>query len=1129
MSELARDSLLYSKFRPQILQLNEANNATPVQTAYYTYLSNFYLQLEKIQDTISKDDLTFALEQLDELFEYIVSTFKETPEVYHLSVEIDKLFAKNYVFVLSLMLKTTHEKFSIKLIDITNKLNDIIVPDVKKISMRSNWYFSIKHLAVVFLQYIFTKFSGFLNSFKTPLLTAIYRYLMKCHDNYNSSIENSIFKANYFTDMTMLVDIILSGDNSSNTLDTKTFTRLMKLSRAIVTRSTDGDYIYPLLSITHSRNFLVTLLKSDKYISTITTKKSVNNIHHYLSTISPYILDIISNMNTSSKKLRMSLSKNLSDLLVFNCIVYGANMDQDEKALEYSISVVMHNYMKESSTIEMKTGLLESLIQLIATLNLYYQTSSVSTKYINGVTFASLRVFSILNTVFHYVFGFGELTVPLKISSKETPPIVVDESTNLVIASKILRHMEIFYSFLIREVDSDINELILLGQLVSQGATDATGMKLQSLQAIATSSTQRVDNQWYILSLFKFLQLLITSLNEYVTTQHEFNSTTHEDFITQLTNKLVQLCKHNEFKIRVVSTETLIMILKIKPELSYGILNDALETITTSLDSNDKDKSFRFSEHHGLSFLISSILTYCPKSSISTDFVLRLYTVVNNFLKRFNSSLITTNLFASGGSIISNVNYEKQLVSWIMMMGLFNYATDKTGMTNSNFFLMESSQFLTIWKTLLAHSIPSNFVEFGRPDPSGHLNIKNLKEIMKLLEIKNHALSCLLGYINYLSSTKTVVAVHGQDASSLLTPDIAKQLNQIVNKSFTFMVNLKGQIGTVGIIPPSLDVAIKVNKLRIYESFLKLVPFLNLKNDLNSTLLIEVVNNFSDMYLFSHVEEQADKGSGKKKETPAVITDRNVYQFGDGLNYGLTSKISQHKVDELMIKTHQLLENEKTSKDSVYDIDLLPMHSFLSIESPYVKSHLTPVTVFDMELEALTFETIPHSFLNDHLLYLFKGSGGLGYTDNKKYPVNNITMTIDVSIEIFAISFVYLSVKVQQSIIETMRSSMFYKSKENKETSATLIAETLRRRAIMINSAVAIHGALSFINNHNACTSNAQSKLKISKTIALLLIETVKNMDTSDEYIAALNAESVGLCCSLVDETREEVLPNIQI
>ncbi|KAG7759140.1 hypothetical protein KL911_000277 [Ogataea haglerorum] len=1044
------DKFAFTQLQPALLKNNDKESGRAVQADIATYLTNLHTHLES--EDLDSSSLTFAIEQLDLLIDHFTTTFSDVPEAHSLSARVNTLLAKTYTLVLSQMLKKAHEKFNIKLIDVTNKMVYLLA-DVKKLSIKS-WYSSLKHMALAFLQITFAQFGGFLNSYKGLLLTTIYKYLTKCHDNYNTAIESGIFKANYFTDMVLTLDIVLSNDNSSNTLDDKLLGRLLKLTKYLTQKNSSHKYIYPLLSVSYTYNILVHLLKSDRYVLSIIGKKNTPSVTSYLTSITSYLNDLITALSTEDHKLRVVISKNIADLLVFNIIVFGVNLGEEEKCFEYTLNYLVVHYTKESHTEEIRTGLIEAIVQLMSKMNLYYTTNTVRIGYKNGINYMSLKFLDTLNIIYYHIFGKGMATNQLKLSKDDKCFKVTDAFENPI---EILNQIETLYCFFLREVDSDINRLIVLSKIMYGSTSEIKVVKFPSLIETVPAPDHDADNQYYVLSLLKLSQLLIDQLDEYVLSQQDGISDSVDSFASQLCSTLFELCKHKSFKIRVVAVDSITRLISIKPELSFDILNESLSTLLASFDEGKGDMNFLFNEMHGLAFLIASILSTCPKEHINADFVLQVFSISTNFLKKFNSTVIMGNLFGSGsGSYVSNVNYEKQLVSWIILMGLFNYATEKDGSSGSNFFLLESSQFITIWKNLLTHSMPSDFVQTSTVD--GLTKITNLSEIMKLVEIKNQSLVCLSSYINYLSSTRS--SVENSSKSSLLTPEIALSLNQIVNKSFVFISNLKMQVSNLT-VPPILERTIKLHKLRVYQNLIKLQPFLP-KSDSNSNLLLDVVE----------------------------IVCKSGFK---------TKKFNTFKVDELLIKS-TTLRKQKPSND-IKTIDELPLQSLYTVESNRIKSHLAPLTVFD------TDGINRSSFLNDYLMYLYQGSTSFGYTDFSLSPPDLDTMLVDISVEILALSFGFLSSRVQISILENMQEVLFPTSGR-----ASIIA--------VQNICVSIHSIVSYMRNHSETLeqTGSRSTMELSNSVSVMVIDLMKRIYA--EYseaagLAELNSDAIGLICSL--------------
>ncbi|KAG0689104.1 hypothetical protein C6P40_000131 [Pichia californica] len=123
-----------------------------------TRLHNALHPINQSYDIKYNDDLLFAFTQLNDLIDYLLLTYEKSKDIKLLSVNINNLLAKTLTFILSIMMKNGHEKFNILLIELINKLNNLLILNVKKLSMSKNWYSSLKHLSIIILQYIFTKF-----------------------------------------------------------------------------------------------------------------------------------------------------------------------------------------------------------------------------------------------------------------------------------------------------------------------------------------------------------------------------------------------------------------------------------------------------------------------------------------------------------------------------------------------------------------------------------------------------------------------------------------------------------------------------------------------------------------------------------------------------------------------------------------------------------------------------------------------------------------------------------------------------------------------------------------------------------------------------------------------------------
>ncbi|AOA63070.1 AP-1 accessory protein 1 [Komagataella phaffii CBS 7435] len=1064
----------------------EASDISKAQTDLYSYLFQVFKYLE-YKNSMNITDLDFLMGQIHETVGYFTKNYSsDTDTIEILQVQSMRLLGKVYTKLFAHYMENSSDKVSIGLIELTNRCLDPLTDGLKKLSMRSNWYSTIKHLNIVILQLLFSKFKGFLNSFKSTTLTTLYKYLKKCTDNYNSSVENSTFKANYFNDMMLLIDIILMNDSSgTNILDSKLYNRLLKISKIVTTKKPNIDnflvkegYVYPIQSVTFANNFLVSLLKSDKFVLSIKSKKdSSKDGSLYLQALAPHLSILREASSSNYAHLRLASSKNIADLLCFYYITFvipNKSSDISSNSLSACLNVIFDAYTAISSDIRTKVSQLEVFVQFISSLNIYHRTKVVSS---DGINFVASTSYAIINFILNKLF----LSTPSVSKDGSKLNVVINEKSDYNDALMTLTHLGYVYDAIIAQIDCDANCLLLLTRLVSNEALFAT------------------SNVYLLCTLLDFVKKSIVSLDQFVLSHQELEGSESFDLVKLLSEKLYKLSDSTNFYVRVSACETLLKLIQIKPELSFDILNTSFEQLSTSLESNENEGSLILNENHGRAFIISTILTNLrEKDYISTDFVLKTLSLALGYLKNFNSSVVVNNIFgSSSASFISDFGYERQLVSWILMIGLFNYASNGSD-TQSNMLLLDNSNYMSFWKNLLAHNIPSNFVKIDSTN-----KITNLNEIKKLLEIKNLALTSLLAYITFLTSCKATDAIHNlknSDETTLLSPDLSKKINMILNKSFTFITYLETQLYDF-VLDSHVKQQIILNKLRILQSYCKLLPFLNIRNEFNSSIMLQIVKNFSDSSLYDYELNLSEFNSVKdlKRATKvgAEFDELSIFRMNDGLTFGLTSKLNRFQVEDLMVKATQFAN---ISADNEVDFKRLNIKS--SLESRNVKSFFNPLTVFDETFETFVYRPIHHSLLNDYLLLLYNGSENIGYSESEQYAPSVDTMVVDVSIELFASIFPSLSFKIQQSVLDSLSSQLRI---EGSKISP-------RKRVVYFNTAVTLHSMLSYAE---------KNKLLLPLTTVCSIVECIKTLNKLTSSLVFLNSESVGLACGALERTTE--------
>ncbi|CEP64391.1 AP-1 complex accessory protein LAA1 LALA0_S11e03026g [Lachancea lanzarotensis] len=477
-------------------------------------------------------------------------------------------------------------------------------------------------------------------------------------------------------------------------------------------------------------------------------------------------------------------------------------------------------------------------------------------------------------------------------------------------------------------------------------------------------------------------------------------------------SKLLELSTSNNFQIRVHASQCLQTYLRHAPHLIPDILQSSLDSLTNELFSTS---ALSFSKCHGYTFLLANLFRVCDPEYVPSELVMRVNIFATTILKDHPPS----------GGLAS---YNKQLFSWILLCGFMNYS-------DMDLLRVQSSQLFLFWKGILAHSF----------------SYRDEDELYKNIELRNHALACLLAYLNRID----------------LNADIAKQVFFLLTKCSTFnnSIQLKNK---------SIDNVLLQNENRILQTYLKVHEFV--KKEFNSAVLILIVKNFADPNLYyeahrpvlDNISVSADGYSRRNVTDSEGLNLRSLLCDESGFGYGLSSKIYDFNIDELNIKTGSNFTPRSLKPyegDSGYWF------------SPYESEVYTPIS----------------SVLSYDSLILLYGAGG--YTSRDKYSPRVTTSIVNSSIEVFSLIFPYLNEKIQYSVLESMNSSLFSKK-----------TVTMRSIAIASNCCVALLGALEIIQGKD---------LKLQPPVANLMLKMLKGIPfLEDEFMTRLKAECAGLIIS---------------
>ncbi|KAH3899762.1 AP-1 complex accessory protein LAA1 SCDLUD_004050 [Saccharomycodes ludwigii] len=499
-----------------------------------------------------------------------------------------------------------------------------------------------------------------------------------------------------------------------------------------------------------------------------------------------------------------------------------------------------------------------------------------------------------------------------------------------------------------------------------------------------------------------------------------------DQFIVLFRQQLLKLCKSKNFQIRIESNVLLKEFLRIFPDL----LTEVLESSLTVLDSNfSAVDNFDFATNHGYSMLIANFMEIADKDYVSSDLVMKITLFATSYLKKGTLSIGTT-------------SYYKELITWIILTGLMNYK-------DKNFLKMQKSQLFLFWKNVLTNSTTYN----------------NEDELYKILEIRNHALTCLLAYLNN---------------EDLVDKETAREVSQLLSKcsSFNNQLTIKSK---------TIDNALLYNEHRILQVYLKIKNYV--KHDFNSVILILILKNFSDPNLYKEMTSsvlESIKALNEKKKRNANVEEANLptltklLRSDDGFAYGLTSLVSGNNVGRLC----------QISNAKERNVEAIKVVNWINNESNWY-----------YQFEDDLLRPSPNVLSYDYLILLYNGSSP--YSSFEKYSPKITTSLINYSMDIFSEILPFLNDKIQFSVLESLNSFMVSKNSTPE-----------RLMAIALNTCIALNNALLIAYKHN---------IGLDSLVGRLLLEMIKTMDIRDnELLIKINADSVGLLSALVDKKAKE-------
>lgn len=510
--------------------------------------------------------------------------------------------------------------------------------------------------------------------------------------------------------------------------------------------------------------------------------------------------------------------------------------------------------------------------------------------------------------------------------------------------------------------------------------------------------------------------IVFLQLSNILMTQLSSIFSTNSRNLSNMKKKLILLSTSGNFQIRIHTSQSLKTFLKYAPSQSTDVIETSLEALSKELSSS---QSFSFSKCHGYAFILATLIEISSPEYVSSELIMRIMIFATTLLKEhpFGNSL---------------ASYYKQLISWILLCGLMNY-------DDTDFLRMQTPQLFLFWNGILTHTF-----SYGDED-----------ELYKNVELRNHALTCLLCYLERVE----------------IDSEIAKQVSFILTKcsNFSNSITLKTK---------AIDNVLLQNENRILQVYLKIHHFA--KDEFNSAILVLIVKNFADPKLSSgHNQAAEDKFISREMHFnmsmgfSEQISSKSLFLDNSGFAYGLSSKVGWNFIDPLRIA------NGHNSTLRSFELWAGERSFWYSIFENQIHKPITSVLSYDSLV----------------LLY-----GSKGYSRNEMFSPRVTTSIINSSVEVFSYIFPFLNGKVQYSVLESMNSCILSKN-----------TVTLRSIAIGLNCLVSIYGALCVAQENGLRLEESVADLLL-KTVHNLPVD-------NEIFTVRLKAECVGLILSAVART----------
>lgn len=361
-----------------------------------------------------------------------------------------------------------------------------------------------------------------------------------------------------------------------------------------------------------------------------------------------------------------------------------------------------------------------------------------------------------------------------------------------------------------------------------------------------------------------------------------------------------------------------------------------------------------------------------------------------------------------------------------------------------NFVKIHLSQLLLLWKNALP-----------KPLAKDNTSARSFLEASFLTHVRECALGSILAFLQF--------------NSRLLTVDVSKRIATMLQSTSAFLKTLPSKKVTEDIsqrLTPALqlqdlDTMVQRRVLQCYVKLVNLSPAGGSEALLQSNLLTLAISLFTDPENYSPSSLSASIAN-------AAANFESIWEVGDNIGFGITGLVTGFGVKKLPGQHDNSIENEPSEQSPEDKINRL-------LQSPVCG-------------------TLEH---DASLLYI--GDNG----DSVSSPDPPATEVINTAIQLFAFAFPATPAKVQESILEQIKTFA---------SAGSLQRDPGRRAAVTVNVATAILATMRVAVRETASPPGDVSNMAVERLLQDIVRDFVLD---PDQYVRSLGYSAVARLCNV--------------